>query len=388
MMLSRVSLDSAAAARAPRRPRVVMRRESPARAHRSRTHVARSARLSARDPPPPDDRPPALVPALAALAFAATALGDVPLAAPASTRARASPAEQTLSGPLAAPDAANSSSSPFAEQTRAAPGASSPALRRSSRAARRAARETRSAEAQMKTAAAKKREAAADLAKANVAESDARRAEAAAKRKLRAARWFADTTTAASAATGVVVVSVIGSVWRSGGGSILVAGAIRNTLEGAAATKTVYAVRWDDPARAPDAPDGLPATVTLREARCTPATLREAIAEANGLACGRAEVAHVAHLDPSTRFLRPLRTAEETRVTPDGAWVLWSRREATTEGACDVPASDEAGDADDDALRARARRDTPPYPFPAMLPYPFDDPRARSEGRSAVGLGR
>ena len=40
----------------------------------------------------------------------------------------------------------------------------------------------------------------------------------------------------------------------------------------------------------------------------------EAIAEANGLACGRVEVAHVAHLDPVTRFLRPLRTKEETRV--------------------------------------------------------------------------
>ena len=334
------------------------------------------------DPTPPDDRPPALVPALAALVVAATALGNLPLVAPPSAHA-----EQTLVGPGAS-TATASSSQGFAEQTRAAPPASSPALRRSSAAARQAARETRSAEALLATAAAKKREAAAEVAKATVAETGARRAEQAAMRKLRNAKWLADTTTAASAATGVLVVSVAGSIWRSGGGSILVAGAIRNTLEGAAATKTVYAVRWDDPARAPDAPDGLPATVTLRETRCTPATLREAIAEANGLACGRAEVAHVAHLDPSTRFLRPLRTAEETRVTPDGAWVLWSRREATTEGACDVPASDEAGDADDDALRARARRDTPPYPFPAMLPYPFDDPRARSEGRSAVGLGR
>ena len=380
MMLSRVSLDSAAAARAPRRPRVVMRRESPARAHRSRTHVARSARLSARDPPPPDDRPPALVPALAALAFAATALGDVPLAAPASTRARASPAEQTLSGPLAAPDAANSSSSPFAEQTRAAPGASSPALRRSSRAARRAARETRSAEALLATAAAKKREAAAEVAKATVAETGARRAEQAAMRKLRNAKWLADTTTAASAATGVLVVSVAGSIWRSGGGSILVAGAIRNTLEGAAATKTVYAVRWDDPFASPARPDGLPVTLSLKaRGGYGVDVLRRAIAEANGLACGPTEVAHVAHYDPTTRFLRPLRTAEETRVTPDGAWVLWSRREAIQRGTCDVihPSESEPGWTD--------ATERTPYPFPAMLPYPFEDPRVRDPSESVMG---
>ena len=55
-------------------------------------------------------------------------------------------------------------------------------------------------------------------------------------------------------------------------------------------------------------------TISLKELKCTPDTLREAIAEANGLACGRVEVAHVAHLDPVTRFLRPLRTKEETRV--------------------------------------------------------------------------
>ena len=387
-MLALVFLDSTALAHALRRPRVVMRRERPAifpGKRVSAAHVARAARHSVHDPYPPDDRPPALVSALAAVIFATTVLGDLPLAAPASAHAHASPVEHALSGPLSASNASTSSSSPFAEQTRAAPPASSSALRRSSQAARQAARETRSAEAQMKAAAAKKREAAADLAKANVAENDARRAEAAAKRTLRHARWFADTTQAASAATGVLVVSVFGSIWRSGGGSILVAGAIRNTLEGAAATKTMYAVRWDDPINTPDAPDGLPATISLKELKCTPDTLREAIAEANGLECGREEVAHVAHLDPTTRFLRPLRTTEETRVTPDGAWVLWSRREARKKGTCDVPASDT--DDTDDALRGFAHHDTPSYPFPAMLPYPFEDPRTRCEG-SAIGLGR
>ena len=124
---------------------------------------------------------------------------------------------------------------------------------------------------------------------------------------------------------------------RSGGGSILVAGAIRNTLEGAAATKTVYAVRWDDPFASPARPDGLPATLSLKaRGGCDPDVLRRAIAEANGLACGPNEVAHVAHYDPMTRFLRPLRTAEETRVTPDGAWVLWSRREEIQRGTCGV----------------------------------------------------
>jgi hypothetical protein len=244
------------------------------------------------DPTPPDDRPPALVPALAALVVAATALGNLPLVAPPSAHA-----EQTLVGPGAS-TATASSSQGFAEQTRAAPPASSPALRRSSAAARQAARETRSAEALLATAAAKKREAAAEVAKATVAETGARRAEQAAMRKLRNAKWLADTTTAASAATGVLVVSVAGSIWRSGGGSILVAGAIRNTLEVKAATKTVYAVRWDDPKHKPQNPDGLPATISLKELKCTPDTLREAIAEANGLACGRVEVAHVAHLDP------------------------------------------------------------------------------------------
>jgi hypothetical protein len=376
-MLSRVCLDSRAAARVPRRPSVVTRRACPAKhvsavrrkATRTPSHVATAARR----PSAPDDRPPALVPALAALAFAATALGDLPLAAPASTEARASPAEPTLSGPGAPSASANASSSPFAEQTRAAPGLSSPSLRRSSQAARQAARETRSAEALLAAAAAKKREAEKEVAKATVTETEARRAERSAQRKLRNAKWFADTTTAASAATGVFVVSVFGSIWRSGGGSILVAGAIRNTLEVKAATKTVYAVRWDDPKHKPQNPDGLPATISLKELKCTPDTLREAIAEANGLACGRVEVAHVAHLDPVTRFLRPLRTKEETRVTPDGAWVLWSRREAKKEGTCDVLSSFDA-----------SFDEETPYPFPAMLPYPFEDPRAKRKG-SAMG---
>jgi hypothetical protein len=135
----------------------------------------------------------------------------------------------------------------------------------------------------------------------------------------------------------------------------------------------VYAVRWDDPKHKPQNPDGLPATISLKELKCTPDTLREAIAEANGLACGRVEVAHVAHLDPVTRFLRPLRTKEETRVTPDGAWVLWSRREAKKEGTCDVLSSFDA-----------SFDEETPYPFPAMLPYPFEDPRARRKG-SAMG---
>ena len=345
------------------------------KATHSPSHVARG------DPTPPDDRPPALVPALAALVVAATALGNLPLVAPPSAHA-----EQTLVGPGAS-TATASSSQGFAEQTRAAPPASSPALRRSSAAARQAARETRSAEALLATAAAKKREAAAEVAKATVAETGARRAEQAAMRKLRNAKWLADTTTAASAATGVLVVSVAGSIWRSGGGSILVAGAIRNTLEGAAATKTLYAVRWDDPFASPARPDGLPATLSLkaRDAACDPDVLRRAIAEANGLACGPTEVAHVAHYDPTTRFLRPLRTAEETRVTPDGAWVLWSRREAIQRGTCDVvhPSESEPEPGWTDATERT------PYPFPAMLPYPFEDPRVRDPSEWADGrMGR
>ena len=338
------------------------------KATHSPSHVARG------DPTPPDDRPPALVPALAALVVAATTLGNLPLVAPPSAHA-----EQTLVGPGAS-TATASSSQGFAEQTRAAPPASSPALRRSSAAARQAARETRSAEALLATAAAKKREAAVEVAKATVAETGARRAEQAAMRKLRNAKWLADTTTAASAATGVLVVSVAGSIWRSGGGSILVAGAIRNTLEGAAATKTVYAVRWDDPFASPARPDGLPATLSLKaRGGCDPDVLRRAIAEANGLACGPNEVAHVAHYDPTTRFLRPLRTAEETRVTPDGAWVLWSRREEIQRGTCDVihPSASEPGWTD--------ATERTPYPFPAMLPYPFEDPRVRDPSESVMG---
>lgn len=376
MMLSRVCLDSGAVARAPRRPRVVMAKHAKSavrlrKATHSPSHVARG------DPTPPDDRPPALVPALAALVVAATALGNLPLVAPPSAHA-----EQTLVGPGAS-TATASSSQGFAEQTRAAPPASSPALRRSSAAARQAARETRSAEALLATAAAKKREAAAEVAKATVAETGARRAEQAAMRKLRNAKWLADTTTAASAATGVLVVSVAGSIWRSGGGSILVAGAIRNTLEGAAATKTVYAVRWDDPFASPASPDGLPATLSLKaRGVCDVDVLRRAIAEANGLACGPTEVAHVAHYDPTTRFLRPLRTAEETRVTPDGAWVLWSRRESIQRGTCDVvhPSESEPGWRHDATERT-------PYPFPAMLPYPFEDPRVRDGTRANGRMG-
>ena len=166
----------------------------------------------------------------------------------------------------------------------------------------------------------------------------------------------------------------------------LVAGAIRNTLEGAAATKTLYAVRWDDPFASPARPDGLPATLSLkaRDAACDVDVLRRAIAEANGLACGPTEVAHVAHYDPTTRFLRPLRTAEETRVTPDGAWVLWSRREATQRGTCDVvhPSESEPGWTDADATERT------PYPFPAMLPYPFEDPRVRVRDPSEWADGR
>ena len=340
------------------------------KATHSPSHAARG------DPTPPDDRPPALVPALAALVVAATTLGNLPLVAPPSAHA-----EQTLVGPGAS-TATASSSQGFAEQTRAAPPASSPALRRSSAAARQAARETRSAEALLATAAAKKREAAVEVAKATVAETGARRAEQAALRKLRNAKWLADTTTAASAATGVLVVSVAGSIWRSGGGSILVAGAIRNTLEGAAATKTVYAVRWDDPFASPARPDGLPATLSLKaRGGCDPDVLRRAIAEANGLACGPNEVAHVAHYDPMTRFLRPLRTAEETRVTPDGAWVLWSRREEIQRGTCDVvhPSASEPEPGWTDATERT------PYPFPAMLPYPFEDPRVRDPSESVMG---
>ena len=224
-----------------------------------------------------------------------------------------------------------------------------------------------------------------EVAKATVAETGARRAEQAAMRKLRNAKWLADTTTAASAATGVLVVSVAGSIWRSGGGSILVAGAIRNTLEGAAATKTVYAVRWDDPFASPAHPDGLPATLSLKaRGGCDPDVLRRAIAEANGLACGPNEVAHVAHYDPTTRFLRPLRTAEETRVTPDGAWVLWSRREEIQRGTCDVvhPSASERA-------RLDRRHGTNAVPVPGDAAVPVRGPEGSGPERKRDGrMGR
>ena len=190
-------------------------------------------------------------------------------------------------------------------------------------------------------------------------------------------------------ATGVLVVSVAGSIWRSGGGSILVAGAIRNTLEGAAATKTVYAVRWDDPFASPARPDGLPVTLSLKaRGGYGVDVLRRAIAEANGLPCGPTEVAHVAHYDPTTRFLRPLRTAEETRVTPDGAWVLWSRREATEPGTCDVPVHPSASLSEPQPRSGWTEAtERTPYPFPAMLPYPFEDPRVRVRDPSESVMG-
>ena len=60
--------------------------------------------------------------------------------------------------------------------------------------------------------------------------------------------------------------------------------------------------------------------------------------------------------------------------TPDGAWVLWSRREAREEGTCDVLSSFDA-----------SRDEETPYPFPAMLPYPFEDPRVRDPSESVMG---
>ena len=161
-------------------------------------------------------------------------------------------------------------------------------------------------------------------------------------------------------------------MWRSSGGSILVAAAIRNIVEGRAATKTVYAVRWDDPLAKPEGPDGLPATVAFKEFRGTVRDLKQAIADANRLRCGHTDVSHVAELEPNLRFLRPLRTEDDLHALPDHAWVLWSAAKAEVDG--------ERGE----GCELRSDEEENNYRFPAILP---PQPPSRARG-SAFGRAR
>lgn len=237
-------------------------------------------------------------------------------------------------------------------------------------------KETRAANRELARAEAARAAAAAEAAKAAEerrvalgAEQAARRAELDSRRRAR--RTLINDTTA-SAATGVFIVSALGTVWRSSGGSILVAAAIRNVVEGRAATKTVYAVRWDDPAAKPEGPDGLPATVAFKEFRGTLRDLKQAIADANGLPCGHTDVSHVAELEPNLRFLRPLRTVDDLHALPDHAWVLWSAAEAKVDRerrqGCELRPDEEEN----------------AYRFPAILP---PQPPSRASG-SAFGSAR
>ena len=237
-------------------------------------------------------------------------------------------------------------------------------------------KETRAANRELARAEAARAAAAAEAAKAAEerrvalgAEQAARRAELDSRRRAR--RTLINDTTA-SAATGVFIVSALGTVWRSSGGSILVAAAIRNVVEGRAATKTVYAVRWDDPAAKPEGPDGLPATVAFKEFRGTLRDLKQAIADANGLPCGHTDVSHVAELEPNLRFLRPLRTVDDLHALPDHAWVLWSAAEVKVDRerrqGCELRPDEEEN----------------AYRFPAILP---PQPPSRASG-SAFGSAR
>ena len=237
-------------------------------------------------------------------------------------------------------------------------------------------KETRAANRQLARAEAARAAAAAEAAKASEerrialeAEQAARRAELDSRRRAR--RTLINDTTA-SAATGVFIVSALGTVWRSSGGSILVAAAIRNIVEGRAATKTVYAVRWDDPLAKPEGPDGLPATVAFKEFRGTVRDLKQAIADANGLRCGHTDVSHVAELEPNLRFLRPLRTEDDLHALPDHAWVLWSAAKAEVDG--------ERGE----GCELRSDEEENNYRFPAILP---PQPPSRARG-SAFGRAR
>ena len=151
-----------------------------------------------------------------------------------------------------------------------------------------------------------------------------------------------------------------------------VAAAIRNIVEGRAATKTVYAVRWDDPLAKPEGPDGLPATVAFKEFRGTVRDLKQAIADANGLRCGHTDVSHVAELEPNLRFLRPLRTEDDLHALPDHAWVLWSAAKAEVDG--------ERGE----GCELRSDEEENNYRFPAILP---PQPPSRARG-SAFGRAR
>ena len=204
--------------------------------------------------------------------------------------------------------------------------------------------------------------------------------------------------TTASAGVGVILVSAVGTVWRSSGVPILIAGWIRENVLDKNGKKTndtvekhIFAVRWDDPTSTPEGPDGLPATARVvlrgssgdgsgggggdwaavmprgrRSTMCAErrnrnalstsegvrhvegsipgddsggnevvvekeeeeeaeeewvTSVKEAIAEANGLESGARAVRQLAQVEPSLRFLRPLRTRADVKTLPNNAWV-------------------------------------------------------------------
>ena len=232
------------------------------------------------------------------------------------------------------------------------------------RAAKGAERELARAEA-TRTKAAQEKAKATEATKAALdAEQAARKAELESKKRQRSAmkRYLNDTT--ASAATGVLLVSVVGTVWRSSGGSILVAAAIRTAVEGRSATKTFYAVRWDDPEATPEGPDALPTTATVLERDATLTELKTAIANAEELPCGWTDVSHVAHVEPNLRFLRPLRTKEDLHALPDHGWVIWAassqhrRRMRGGGGRKGGPPRGRRGERRSDRKNAKERRPT------------------------------
>ncbi len=272
------------------------------------------------------------------------------------------------------------------------------------RAAKGAERELARAEA-TRTKAAQEKAKATEATKAALdAEQAARKAELESKKRQRSAmkRYLNDTT--ASAATGVLLVSVVGTVWRSSGGSILVAAAIRTAVEGRSATKTFYAVRWDDPEATPEGPDALPTTATVLERDATLTDLKTAIADAEELPCGWTDVSHVAHVEPNLRFLRPLRTKEDLHALPDHGWVIWAassqhrrrtrggggRKGGTAErttGRATERSKEREGTAPDACdLVVEGGEEDVAYAFPAILPV--QQPRAGRRGGNAFGGAR
>jgi|AntAceMinimDraft_1070359.scaffolds.fasta_scaffold46031_1 hypothetical protein len=93
--------------------------------------------------------------------------------------------------------------------------------------------------------------------------------------------------------------------------------------------------------------------------------VKTAVAKANGLALGAGAIGHLAHVEPTLRFLRPLLTEADLAALPDRAWILWS---ATTirNGEGD-PEGVEKDLLAEEAVRSR-EVDAGAYRFPAMLP--------------------